>query len=104
MPHHVSELLRDALAAAADIHLDATDRGGRVRFRVDGVLADVRETDAATHAALVAVQVMAALDIAERRLPQDRRLQVTIAGHPLTCASRPCRRSMASGRCCACST
>ena len=79
----VSELLRDALAAAAsDIHLDATDRGGRVRFRVDGVLAEVRETDAATHAALVArCKVMAALDIAERRLPQDGRLQVTIAGH-----------------------
>ncbi len=79
----VSELLRDALAAAAsDIHIDATERGGRVRFRVDGVLADVRETDAATHAALVArCKVMATLDIAERRLPQDGRLQVTIAGH-----------------------
>lgn len=79
----VSELLRDALASAAsDIHLDATERGGRVRFRVDGVLADVRDTDAATHAALAArCKVMASLDIAERRLPQDGRLQVTIAGH-----------------------
>jgi general secretion pathway protein E len=60
----VSELLRDALArGASDIHLDATEQGGRVRFRVDGVLADARDTDAQTHAALVG------------------RLQVVIAGH-----------------------
>jgi len=79
----VAELLRDALArGASDIHLDATEQGGRVRFRVDGVLADARDTDAQTHAALVArCKVMAVLDIAERRLPQDGRLQVVIAGH-----------------------
>lgn len=79
----VSELLRDALArGASDIHIDATEQGGRVRFRVDGVLADARDTDASTHAALVArCKVMAVLDIAERRLPQDGRLQVVIAGH-----------------------
>ena len=79
----VHELLREALArGASDIHLDATEQGGRVRFRVDGVLADVRDTDPQTHAALTArCKVMAMLDIAERRLPQDGRLQVTIAGH-----------------------
>jgi len=79
----ISELLRDALArGASDIHIDATEQGGRVRFRVDGVLADARDTDVQTHAALVArCKVMAVLDIAERRLPQDGRLQVVIAGH-----------------------
>ena len=79
----VSELLREALArGASDIHLDATEQGGRVRFRVDGILKDARATDGATHAALVArCKVMAVLDIAERRLPQDGRLQVSIAGH-----------------------
>jgi len=79
----VSELLREALArGASDIHLDATETGGRVRFRVDGVLADSRDTDPAAYAALVArCKVMAVLDIAERRLPQDGRLQVVIAGH-----------------------
>ncbi|MBL8311709.1 MAG: type II/IV secretion system protein [Burkholderiales bacterium] len=78
----VGELLRDALArGASDVHLDATHGGGRVRFRVDGVLGDVRDTDAATHAAMIArCKVMANLDIAERRLPQDGRLQVLIAG------------------------
>jgi general secretion pathway protein E len=79
----VAELLREALArGASDIHIDATEQGGRVRLRVDGILKDARDTDAATHAALVArCKVMAVLDIAERRLPQDGRLQVTIAGH-----------------------
>ena len=79
----VNELLRDALArGASDIHLDATEAGGRVRCRVDGVLGDVRDTDAATHAAMIArCKVLATLDIAERRMPQDGRIQVVVAGH-----------------------
>ena len=79
----VNELLRDALTrGASDIHLDATEQGGRVRCRVDGVLGDVRDTDALTHAAMIArCKVMATLDIAERRMPQDGRIQVVVAGH-----------------------
>ena len=79
----VNELLREALArGASDIHLDATEQGGRVRCRVDGVLGDVRDTDAATHAAMIArCKVLATLDIAERRMPQDGRIQVVVAGH-----------------------
>jgi general secretion pathway protein E len=78
----LADLLREALASgASDIHIDATERGARVRFRVDGVLQDVRDFDIAMHAALIArCKVMATLDIAERRLPQDGRLQVMIAG------------------------
>ena len=79
----VNELLREALArGASDIHLDATEQGGRVRCRVDGVLGDMRDTDAATHAAMIArCKVLATLDIAERRMPQDGRIQVVVAGH-----------------------
>lgn len=79
----VNELLREALArGASDIHLDATEQGGRVRCRVDGVLGDVRDADAATHAAMIArCKVLATLDIAERRMPQDGRIQVVVAGH-----------------------
>jgi general secretion pathway protein E len=78
----LADLLREALAqCASDIHIDATEQGARVRFRIDGVLRDVDEIDATMHAALVArCKVMATLDIAERRLPQDGRLQVMIAG------------------------
>ncbi len=79
----VNELLREALArGASDIHLDATEQGGRVRCRIDGILGDVRDTDAATHAAMIArCKVLATLDIAERRMPQDGRIQVVVAGH-----------------------
>ncbi len=78
----LADLLREALAGgASDIHIDATERGARIRFRIDGVLRDVSELDVAMHAALIArCKVMASLDIAERRLPQDGRLQVLIAG------------------------
>jgi general secretion pathway protein E len=78
----LADLLREALASgASDIHIDATERGARIRFRIDGVLRDVSEIDGTMHAALIArCKVMATLDIAERRLPQDGRLQVMIAG------------------------
>jgi general secretion pathway protein E len=78
----LADLLRDALTqGASDIHIDATERGARIRFRIDGVLRDVEDVSAELHAALVArCKVMATLDIAERRLPQDGRLQVSIAG------------------------
>ncbi len=78
----LADLLRNALAErASDIHIDATEQGARIRFRIDGVLRDVETIDSALHAALIArCKVMATLDIAERRLPQDGRLQVTIAG------------------------
>lgn len=78
----LADLLREALASgASDIHIDATERGARVRFRIDGVLRDAADMDANLHAALIArCKVMATLDIAERRLPQDGRLQVMIAG------------------------
>ncbi len=78
----LADLLRNALAqGASDIHIDATERGARVRFRIDGVLRDVEDMDANLHAALIArCKVMATLDIAERRMPQDGRLQVLIAG------------------------
>ncbi|MGL4230021.1 MAG: GspE/PulE family protein [Casimicrobium sp.] len=78
----LADLLREALAqGASDIHIDATETGARIRFRTDGVLRDVETIDANLHAGLIArCKVMATLDIAERRLPQDGRLQVLIAG------------------------
>lgn len=78
----LADLLRNALAdRASDIHIDATEQGARIRFRIDGVLRDVQNIDAVLHAAVIArCKVMATLDIAERRLPQDGRLQVTVAG------------------------
>jgi general secretion pathway protein E len=66
---------------ASDIHVEPTESAVKVRFRLDGVLQDV-ETLAPSYAGPVVsrVKVMAQLDIAERRLPQDGRLHITVNG------------------------
>ncbi len=70
---------------ASDIHLTATaGRGSRLRFRVDGVLRDMEPPSAGLHAAVISrIKIMAGLDIAERRLPQDGRMRVTSRGRPV---------------------
>lgn len=64
---------------ASDIHIEPTSGSTRVRFRVDGVLREVYDAPAETHAALVSrIKVFAGLNIAERRLPQDGRLSMSL--------------------------
>jgi type IV pilus assembly protein PilB len=66
---------------ASDIHIESGRSRSFVRFRIDGVLYEVLSTRADLHPAIVSrLKVMANLDIAERRLPQDGRLQVTTQG------------------------
>jgi general secretion pathway protein E len=66
---------------ASDIHIEPVEMGLKVRFRLDGVLQDI-ETLPAVYASPVVsrVKVMAHLNIAERRLPQDGRLHITVNG------------------------
>ena len=66
---------------ASDIHVEPTESAVKVRFRLDGVLQDI-ETFPPSYAGPVVsrVKVMAQLDIAERRLPQDGRLHITVNG------------------------
>ena len=66
---------------ASDIHLELFRTKSRVRFRIDGVLYEVMNPRADLFPALVSrLKVMANLDIAERRLPQDGRIQVSTKG------------------------
>jgi type IV pilus assembly protein PilB len=66
---------------ASDIHIEPFRNLARVRFRVDGVLYEVMTPRIDLHPALVSrLKVMANLDIAERRLPQDGRIQVHTRG------------------------
>jgi len=66
---------------ASDIHVETFRDKGRVRFRIDGVLYEVMTLRSELMPALVSrLKVMANLDIAERRLPQDGRMQVVTAG------------------------
>jgi general secretion pathway protein E len=78
----VNALLAEALAArASDVHLGPFEHGVVVRFRIDGILQDVLTPPRHLHAALVSrLKVMAGLDIAERRLPQDGRMRLRAAG------------------------
>ncbi len=69
---------------ASDIHLEAFEDRSVVRFRVDGLLRDVIETKRQLHSALVSrIKVMAKLDIAEKRLPQDGRISLRVGDHSI---------------------
>jgi type IV pilus assembly protein PilB len=76
----VNVLLAQAVSeSASDIHLEPTPREPRVRLRVDGILHEIPAFPAHSHAAVVSrIKIMANLDIAEKRVPQDGRLQLSI--------------------------
>src|SRR6202048_1621744 len=76
----INALLLQALRErASDIHFELYEIRSVVRFRVDGVLRDIIEPPRALHAALVSrLKVMASLDIAEKRLPQDGRIALKL--------------------------
>lgn len=66
---------------ASDIHIEPFDRSLKVRYRIDGVLKEVDAPPASSSAAVISrLKIMAKLDIAERRLPQDGRIQVRSQG------------------------
>ncbi len=78
----VNSLIQRAVKdGASDIHVEPSRSMSRVRFRIDGILYEVMSRRIELHAALVSrLKVMANLDIAERRLPQDGRIQVRTQG------------------------
>ncbi len=74
-------LTQAAKDGASDIHIEPYERSSSVRFRVDGKLREVVQPNRALHAALISrLKIMAELDIAERRLPQDGRISLRIGG------------------------
>jgi general secretion pathway protein E len=78
----INSILKQAIhAQASDIHLEAFERKSVVRFRVDGNLRDIVDMRRDLHAALVSrIKIMASLDIAEKRMPQDGRISLRIGG------------------------
>jgi general secretion pathway protein E len=76
----VNSLLLDALrTSASDVHLESLAAGLRVRFRLDGVLHEISQLARQYQAAVISrVKILAGLNIAERRLPQDGRARVRI--------------------------
>ena len=69
---------------ASDVHVEPFENTSVVRYRVDGVLRDIVRPRRALHAALVSrIKIMASLDIAEKRLPQDGRIMLRLGGRPI---------------------
>ena len=77
----VNLILTDAIKkGASDIHIEPYEKSFRVRYRVDGMLYDVMQPPTRLKAAITSrIKIMAQLDIAERRLPQDGRIKIKMA-------------------------
>ena len=81
----VQRILHRAIEThASDIHLEATGQSMTIRLRIDGALHELeRSTLVEGSAAISRLKVMAQLNIAETRLPQDGRMRITLAGKPV---------------------
>ena len=81
----VNALLAQAVKdGASDIHIEPYERAVAVRFRIDGLLHEVLAPPLRVHPTIASrIKIMAGLDIAERRLPQDGRIRVRVAGRDI---------------------
>lgn len=82
----VNQLIHRALdLSASDIHIEPFEDGLHLRYRVDGVLQDMADPPAASLAPAIAsrIKLLSAMNIAERRLPQDGRIMTRVKGHEL---------------------
>ena len=71
-------------AGASDIHIEPLERQLRVRLRVDGVLRDIEPAPISSAPAIVSrIKILARLDIAERRLPQDGSIKMNVRGREI---------------------
>jgi type IV pilus assembly protein PilB len=77
-------ITRASADRASDIHIEPTERDLRVRFRIDGVLHEIMRTPRSIANAVVSrLKIMADIDIAERRRPQDGRINLKVGGKQL---------------------
>jgi general secretion pathway protein E len=81
----VSHLIANAVEKrASDVHIEALEHGLRVRYRIDGILQEIESPPSRFRAAIVSrIKIMARLNIAERRLPQDGRVKLAVRGTPI---------------------
>lgn len=81
----VNRLISSAVdQRASDIHIEPFEQSLRVRYRIDGMLNDGESVPRSLHAAMISrLKIMAGLNIAERRLPQDGRIRLAIRGRDI---------------------
>ncbi len=69
---------------ASDIHIEPFETYVRIRYRIDGSLVEIMTSDKATHSGLATrIKIMGNMNISERRIPQDGRIETTIDGLPI---------------------
>jgi type IV pilus assembly protein PilB len=87
MAQLVNQILEEAVVeGASDVHIEPGQEILNIRFRVDGVLHDVRSYPSGISAGVVnRIKVLGQMDIGERRLPQDGRFQRTFSGRRIDC-------------------
>ncbi|HLD84354.1 MAG TPA: type IV-A pilus assembly ATPase PilB, partial [Coxiellaceae bacterium] len=80
---YINQLILDAIKIkASDIHFEPFEKYLRVRFRIDGILHEASRSATQSSGPLIArLKILANLDIAEHRLPQDGRFKITLAHH-----------------------
>jgi type IV pilus assembly protein PilB len=83
--HFVNRMLWQAIdERASDIHIEPTEADLRVRYRIDGVLHEMDRSPKAIHAGVISrLKIMADMNIAERRVPQDGRFSVNHQGRTI---------------------
>lgn len=81
----VNVILSEAVRSrSADVHIEPQEKDIRIRYRIDGVLHDImRSPKSAQLGMITRIKIMANLDIAEKRLPQDGRFSLVIDGKPV---------------------
>lgn len=81
----VNSIIQQAVKlGASDIHIEPMEKTTRVRVRVDGVLQNQMTLAGGAHNAVITrFKIMSGMNIAERRLPQDGRVEITIDGRPV---------------------
>ena len=79
-----SLIFQAAKDGASDIHIEPFERASSIRFRIDGMMGEVLAPPRRLHAAVVSrIKVMARMNIAEKRLPQDGGIRTRVAGREL---------------------
>ena len=77
-------LYQGVVDRAADIHIEPFEKDFQIRYRVDGALYAMKAPDVSMAPAIISrVKIMAGLNIAERRVPQDGRIAINVAGRPV---------------------
>lgn len=81
----VNSIIKQAVKSkASDIHIEPFENKIRVRFRIDGDLQEIMTPAKATHSAIVTrIKIMGKMNIAEKRLPQDGRVEISMDGREI---------------------